>query len=188
MLRHAIIIIITRWILKRLRRLQQNSCCPQNSRQTLATKTKTKTLFKFARENILGFITHMHMTGFPKWYLIICFEWSSKAKPIWNRQQLLYYHAGFKTSASLVIKASHHKLIHNTLRTAAQNLHWKFGQLTPSFGSLLAYLETTVKKKFFFRTKTFLFFKIESWNFQHLSEIKFRETSQNFNSFRKLLF
>ena len=78
MLRHAIIIIITRWILKRLRRLQQNSCCPQNSRQTLATKTKTKTLFKFARENILGFITHMHMTGLPKWYLIIYIGWSSK--------------------------------------------------------------------------------------------------------------
>ena len=36
-----------------------------------------------------------------------------------------------------------------------------------------------------------MFFKIESWNFQHLFEIEFRETSQNFNSissFRKLLF
>ena len=38
-------------------------------------------------------------------------------------------------------------------------------------------------KKFFFRNKTFLFFKIESWNFQHLFEIEFCETSQNFNSF-----
>ena len=28
-----------------------------------------------------------------------------------------------------------------------------------------------------------MFFKIENWNFQHLFEIKFRETSQNFNSF-----
>ena len=27
-----------------------------------------------------------------------------------------------------------------------------------------------------------MFFKIESWNFQHLFEIKFCETSQNFNS------
>ena len=37
----------------------------------------------------------------------------------------------------------------------------------------------------------FCFFKIESWNFQHLFEIEFRETSQNFNSygsFRQLLF
>ena len=39
--------------------------------------------------------------------------------------------------------------------------------------------------------KTFLFFKIESWNFQVQFEIEFRETSQNFNSFslfRQLLF
>ena len=47
------------------------------------------------------------------------------------------------------------------------------------------------QKKLFFRNETFLFFKIESWNFQHLFEIEFRETSQNFNSFssfRQLLF
>ena len=35
-----------------------------------------------------------------------------------------------------------------------------------------------------FRNKTFLFLKIESWNFQHLFEKEFRETSQNFNSIR----
>ena len=53
---------------------------------------------------------------------------------------------------------------------------------------VLAYLETTAN---FFRNKTFLFFKIESWNFQHLFENKFHETSQNFNSFssfRQFLF
>ena len=36
-----------------------------------------------------------------------------------------------------------------------------------------------------------MFFKIERWNFQHLFEKEFRETSQNFNSFsffRQLLF
>ena len=38
---------------------------------------------------------------------------------------------------------------------------------------------------FFFRNKTFLFFKIESWNFKHLFEKEFRETSQNFNSIRQ---
>jgi hypothetical protein len=46
-------------------------------------------------------------------------------------------------------------------------------------------------KKYFFRNQSFLFFKIEGWNVQHLFEIKFRETSQNFNSFsllRQLLF
>ena len=40
-------------------------------------------------------------------------------------------------------------------------------------------------KKIFFRNKTFLFFKIESWNFQNLFEKEFRETSQNFNSIRQ---
>ena len=53
------------------------------------------------------------------------------------------------------------------------------------------YLGGTAKKIFFFRNKTFLFFKIESWNFQVQFEIKFRETSQNLNKFslfRQLLF
>ena len=40
-------------------------------------------------------------------------------------------------------------------------------------------------KNIFFRNKTFLFFKIESWNFQHLFENKFRGTSHNFNSIRQ---
>ena len=44
------------------------------------------------------------------------------------------------------------------------------------------YLGNTAKKCFF-RNKTFLFFKIERWNFQNLSEIEFRETSKNCNSF-----
>ena len=37
-------------------------------------------------------------------------------------------------------------------------------------------------KKVFFSNKTFLFFKIESWNFQVQFEIEFHETLQNFNS------
>ena len=46
-------------------------------------------------------------------------------------------------------------------------------------------------KNTFFVNKTFLFFNIESWNFQVQFEIEFRETSQHFNSlslFRQLLF
>ena len=45
--------------------------------------------------------------------------------------------------------------------------------------------------KLFFRNKTCLFFKIDSWNFKHLFEKDFCETSQNFNSFssfRQFLF
>ena len=64
----------------------------------------------------------------------------------------------------------------------------KLSRLTPSFGCTLA---VRPKKIFFFSNKTFLFFKLESWNFQVQFEIKIRETSQNFNSFsffRQLLF
>ena len=45
-------------------------------------------------------------------------------------------------------------------------------RLTPSFGCTLA----VRPKKIFFSNKTFLFFKIESWNFQVQLEIKIRET------------
>ena len=38
-------------------------------------------------------------------------------------------------------------------------------------------------KFFLLGIKLFLFFKIESWNFQYLFEIEFREVSQNFKSF-----
>ena len=65
-----------------------------------------------------------------------------------------------------------------------QNLHWKLGQQAPSVGTILVYLET-ISYMYFFRNKTFLFFKIESWNFQHLFEKEFCETSQNFNSIRQ---
>ena len=37
-------------------------------------------------------------------------------------------------------------------------------------------------KEYLFRNKTFLFFKIESWNFPHLFDKEFCETSQNLNS------
>ena len=37
----------------------------------------------------------------------------------------------------------------------------------------------------FFRNETFLLVKIESWNFQHLFDLGFRETSQNFCLFRQ---
>ena len=41
-----------------------------------------------------------------------------------------------------------------------------------------------VTLQIFFRNKTFLFVKIESWNFQQLFDIQFWETLQNFSSFR----
>ena len=40
----------------------------------------------------------------------------------------------------------------------------------------------------FFMNKTFLFLKIQSWNFQHLIDLRFRESSQKFSSFGQLLF
>ena len=40
-------------------------------------------------------------------------------------------------------------------------------------------------KNVFFKNKTFMFFKVESLNFQHRFENEFRKTSQNFNSIRQ---
>ena len=48
---------------------------------------------------------------------------------------------------------------------------------------LLAYLET-MAWTYLLGIKLFLFLKIASWNFQHLFEKEFHETSQNFNSIR----
>ena len=59
-------------------------------------------------------------------------------------------------------------------------------QQAPSFRSLLAYLETTSWKIYFLGIKI-LFFRIESWHFQHPFETEFLKTSQNFSPFRKLL-
>ena len=59
------------------------------------------------------------------------------------------------------------------VETKYQNLHWKLGLLTPSFGSTL--------KNVFLRNKTFFVFQ----DSKHLFEIEFHETSQNFNSIRQ---
>ena len=71
-----------------------------------------------------------------------------------------------------------------------QNLHWKIGQQSHLL-ELSWPIERLQLRSYFFRNKTFLFFKIESWNFQHLFAYVFSETSQNFNSFclyRQILF
>ena len=65
-----------------------------------------------------------------------------------------------------------------------QNLYWKLGQQSAICWNSLSLLETMA---YFFSNKTFLFFKIESWNFQHLFEKEFHETSQNFNSIREVI-
>ena len=56
-----------------------------------------------------------------------------------------------------------------------------------SRGHLLVERRTILYTFHFFRNKTFLFVKIENWNFQHLFDLEFRETSQNFSSFEQLL-
>ena len=50
--------------------------------------------------------------------------------------------------------------------------HWKLVQQTPSVGSwnYLGLFRDYGLDHIFFRNKTFLFFKIESWNFQNLFE------------------
>jgi hypothetical protein len=75
---------------------------------------------------------------------------------------------------------SKNQVIHN-IKTVSRNCDSKM----LSVGTILAYLETTAWIILFFRNKTFMFFKIESCNYQQLCENKFHETSQNFNSFRQ---
>ena len=75
--------------------------------------------------------------------------------------------------------------------TMNQKLHLKLRQQSAICWNSLALFRENGLNYIFFRNKTFLFFKIESWNFQQLFEIEFRETSHNFNSFssfRQFLF
>ena len=52
---------------------------------------------------------------------------------------------------------------------------WRKKELPTVYGTL----------HIFFRNKTLLFVKIESWNFHQLFNLGFRETFQNFSSFRQ---
>ena len=60
-------------------------------------------------------------------------------------------------------------------------IDFKYNFLTKTFpknwvGNQRFYVLILTTAYFFFRNKTFLFFKIKSWNFQKLSEKEFRET------------
>ena len=87
------------------------------------------------------------------------------------------------TNSSLGTKLSHLSwpINSNFYGRFYQNLRENWVSEMPSFGIILACLETTAKKIFFFRNKTFLFFKIGNWNFQHLFKNECCETTQNFN-------
>ena len=61
-------------------------------------------------------------------------------------------------------------------------------KIAPSRGHLLVKKRTILAiwlRSYFFRNKTFLVFKIESWNVKHLFHLGFRETSENYTSFRQ---
>ena len=99
---------------------------------------------------------------------------------------LVSYSKWQKLAFFIQSRQSYHVI--STFSANFQRMIWfVLGLLAPSFGSMLALR----LKKYFLGNKTFLFFKIECWNFQHLFKIKFRQTSQNFKSyslFRQLLF
>ena len=67
-----------------------------------------------------------------------------------------------------------------SLPKPSRKIRTLLGHLLDGLRTILAYCETWLR--LYFRNKTFLFFKIESWNFQHLFEKEFHETSQNFKS------
>ena len=58
----------------------------------------------------------------------------------------------------------------------------KIGTANSIYWNSLALFRDYGLNHIFLGNKTFLFFKIESWNFQHLFEKEIRETSQNFNT------
>ena len=55
-----------------------------------------------------------------------------------------------------------------------QNLHWKLGQQSAIVKIYLGIFRDYSLINVFFRNKTFSFFKIESWNFQHLFKIELK--------------
>jgi hypothetical protein len=72
-----------------------------------------------------------------------------------------------------------------------QNRHWKLGHRSAVCWNYLGLFRDYGLDHIFLRNKTFLFFKIESWNCQHLFKNGVCEISQNFNSFssfRQFLF
>ena len=71
----------------------------------------------------------------------------------------------------------------STLQCNAPKPSLKISTASAIFWIYLGIFKDYNLKNISFSKKTFLFFKIESSNFQHLFEIEFHETSQNFNSF-----
>ena len=131
--------------------------------------------------------------NFPCGYISAC-----AVKSSWNKHEQLFDRVWFMKKAIFSIFLMHY-FPNETLKNRSlwefrgrrgswdQNHHWKLGQQTPSVGTLLAYRDYGLNH-ILFRNKTFLFFKKERWNFQHLFEMEFCETSQIFSSFRQLLF
>ena len=91
----------------------------------------------------------------------------------------------------LFLKKNHPKKVHRFDKTTHTQfgtetcLAWKPSLKIGSVNKAFLFWYWQRLNFFFFRNKTFLFFKIESWNFQNLFEKEFRETSQNFNSIRQ---
>ena len=63
-------------------------------------------------------------------------------------------------------------------RAHLQNLPGKLGQQSSICWNSLGLFRDYGLNYILFRDKTYLFFKMENWNFQHLFEKEFRETSQ----------
>ena len=111
----------------------------------------------------------------------------------WNMIQFVNRSQKYSSFLDQIWHFGHSERPGGLLRSrSTQNLHWKLGRLTPSFGSILV-----VRLKFyFFMNKTFLFFKIEkqllfsfflsvvwlSWNFVRFHEILFQTDTESFSS------
>ena len=99
----------------------------------------------------------------------------------WRWKQTLQ--ASQWTNSSTKFTYRNMKMSGKILHSDTQNLQWKLRHKSAICWNSLGLFRDNSLNYIFFRNKTFLSFKIESWNFQHLFVREFRDTS---NSWRLL--
>ena len=114
----------------------------------------------------------------------IILMWNFSATVFWMRNFIFCFYSDFWYSGS-VFKPRSCKPLFPFERQENQNRRWKLGQQSANCWNYLGLFRDYDFDHILFKIKTFLFYKIENWNFQHLFEKEFRETSQNFNSIRQ---
>ena len=103
------------------------------------------------------------------------FRYSEKAEKIWKKSSKYIWCILHETFFCILGKNNNNpnrwkKSNHKKVRNSAQNLYWKLGQQRAICWNSLGLFRDCGLNHIFFGINLFLFFKIESWNFQHLFE------------------